>query len=165
MDYYRDQNLNNTPESGQRGNDVGFGIASMILGIVSVLLFCTCLNWITAILAIIFGIIQIVKKKERGFAIAGIITAGISLVLWGVLYMALALGMSEAGIDSLEEFYQDYYNGYYDDPYDSYDYFDPYDYYDYYDYYDGYDYYDYYDDYDDYYYYEEGGQQFLSNRR
>ena len=34
---------------------VGFGIASLVLGIISLLLFCTCINIPLAILAIVFG--------------------------------------------------------------------------------------------------------------
>ena len=49
----------------QKGDGRGYGIASLILGIVSVLLFCTCINWVTGILAIIFGIIQITKIRSK----------------------------------------------------------------------------------------------------
>ena len=60
----------------------GFGIASLVLGILSLLLTCSCFNYITGILAIIFGIVQIVKSKNnRGMAIAGLITAGISILV------------------------------------------------------------------------------------
>lgn len=91
------------------GNIGGFGIASMILGIVSLMLFCTCVNWITGILAIIFGIIQIVKHKEKGFAITGIVMAGISLLLTIALYVSYS---SVIG---------DYYDNYYDSYYEEYD--------------------------------------------
>ena len=60
----------------------GFGIAYLVLGILSLLLTCSCFNYITGILAIIFGIVQIVKSKNnRGMAIAGLITAGISILV------------------------------------------------------------------------------------
>lgn len=124
MDYYGNAGQNETMQNRPKGEKNGFGIASMVLGIVSVLLFCTCVNWITGTLAIIFGIIQIVKNKERGFAVAGIITSGISFILSSILYIALFIGISRAGLD-----YRDFYRNYYDD----------------------YDYYDYYDNYDDYY--------------
>lgn len=148
----------------------GFGIASMILGIISLLLFCTCINWITGILAIIFGIIQLTRKSAKGFAVTGIITAALSILFAILLYAGFAVGMAREGL-SYDDFYDSYYDGYYDDYYDDYDsYYD--DFYDdyfnddddgYYDDYDSYyDYYDgYYDDYDGYYDYEEGGQEFL----
>lgn len=50
-----------------KSESIGFGIASLVLGILSLLLFCTCINWLTGILAIIFGIIQIVKSEKRGW--------------------------------------------------------------------------------------------------
>ena len=147
-----------------RTDSNGMGIASMILGIISLLLFCTCINWITAILAIIFGIIQLTRGKEKGFAVAGIVTAAISLVFSLVLYGCLAAGMSRAGL-SYDDFYDSYYDSYYDDYYNDYydyynDYYDDYD--DYYndDYYDDY-FDDYYNNYDSYYDYEESGQEFL----
>lgn len=102
------------PQQKQKGDGRGYGIASLILGIVSVLLFCTCINWVTGILAIIFGIIQITKNKEHGLAIGGIITAAISMVLSVVLYLAMWFGMTNAGIT-----YEDLLYDQYDDSYDS----------------------------------------------
>ena len=60
----------------------GFGIASLVLGILSLLLTCSCFNYITGILAIIFGIVQIVQSTNNsGMALAGLITAGLSLLV------------------------------------------------------------------------------------
>ena len=120
------------PQPKGKGDGTGLGIASMVLGILSLLLFCTCVNWITGILAIIFGIIQLVKHKEKGFAITGIATAALSLVLTICLYVSYSAAIG------------DYYDDYYDYYYDSY--FD--------------DYSEYYDE--DYYYYdEEGNRQYM----
>lgn len=93
----------------EKKESMGFGIASLVLGIVSLLLFCTCINWITGILAIIFGILQIVKTKQKGFAIAGIITAGISMLFTIVLYISIFVGAAAYDIN-----YNDYYDYYYD---------------------------------------------------
>lgn len=61
----------------------GFGIASLSLGIVSLVLFCTCINVPVAILAVIFGILQLTKPEtKKGMAIGGIITAALSLFLF-----------------------------------------------------------------------------------
>lgn len=103
----------------QKGDGIGFGIASMVLGIASILLFCTCINIVTAILAIIFGIIQIVKNKNKAFAIAGISTAAVALVLTMIFWVAVG---SEAG-NSMNNMY----NNMYDDDewfYRNYDMFD-----------------------------------------
>lgn len=72
------------PKYGATGKKIGlgFGIASMVLGIISLLCFCTCINVVLAILAIIFGIIQIVSYEGKGMAIAGIVTATISVILF-----------------------------------------------------------------------------------
>lgn len=67
----------------------GFGIASLVLGIISLVLFCTCLNVVTAILAIIFGIIQIVSYEKKGMAIAGIITSGLSILFCAIFWVAI----------------------------------------------------------------------------
>ena len=42
-----------------KGTGTGFGIASLVLGILSVFTFACCINYILAVLAIIFGIVQL----------------------------------------------------------------------------------------------------------
>lgn len=84
----------------------GFGIASLVLGIISLLLTCSCINYITGILAIIFGIVQIVKNKNnRGMAIAGIITAGISILVATFIWI-FAIVVAE---DTNSDFYKYWY--------------------------------------------------------
>lgn len=80
-------NDNNKGEWGK-----GFAIASLVLGIVSVVLFCTCCNVITALLSIIFAIIYLVKNSggSKAMAITGIVTSVISVVLTGVLCIGIA---------------------------------------------------------------------------
>lgn len=126
--YYGNGNpYNQGPGSKKDGN--GFGIASLVLGIISLLTFCACFNWITAILAIIFGIIQIVQYKERGLAIGGIVTAALSLLFSILLYAFVWTGVF-AEDSSLYEYYydsyfdDDYYNDYYDEDDIYYDYDD-----------------------------------------
>lgn len=91
-------NMRKEPDPGN-----GFGIASLILGVVSFLLFCTCMNWITGILAIIFGIIQIAKGGQKGLAIGGIVTSAVSMLLCLILYFFV-------GVASYKDYYYDYYN-------------------------------------------------------
>ena len=109
----------NNPQPKGKGDGRGLGIASMVLGIISLLLFCTCVNWITGIIAIILGIVQLVKHKEKAFAIMGIATAGLSLVL--AICMYGSLWAATDGMD-YEELYDSYYGSYYDD-YDEDDYY------------------------------------------
>ena len=64
----------------------GFGIASMVLGILALVFFCGCINIPLAILSIIFGIILINRKTGSiGFASAGIVTSVISVILTVIL--------------------------------------------------------------------------------
>jgi hypothetical protein len=112
------QNYGQQPYYGQaqrvKTDNFGFGLASMILGIISLLLFCTCINYILAILAIVFGIVQMVKSNKKGMAIAGIVTAGISIVLATVLWIGFGMLSAQDGDNPfnsyLEEYYEDYYN-------------------------------------------------------
>ena len=91
----------------------GFGIASLVLGIITVLLFCTCISWITGILAIIFGIIQLVKGNKKGMAIVGLITGGIGFIASVILYILIFF----TGLGSYSS-YNDIYDHIYDDIYD-----------------------------------------------
>ncbi len=64
----------------------GFGIASMICGIIALLtccLWCTCIP--LAIVSIVLGVLQISKGTAKGMAIAGIICSAIALVMLLVL--------------------------------------------------------------------------------
>lgn len=71
--------------------NMGFGIASMVLGIISLVLFCTCCNLLLAVLAIVFGIIHLVRcKSGKGFGIAGIVTAALSIISFFVYIFAFA---------------------------------------------------------------------------
>lgn len=58
----------------------GFGIASLTIGILSILFIC-CYGWFIAIPGIIFGIIGIAQKnRNHGTAIAGLICSIIGLI-------------------------------------------------------------------------------------
>lgn len=140
-------------QSKQKGGGIAFGVASMVLGITSLLLFCTCVNFVLAILAIIFGIVQLMKHKERAFAITGIVTAVLSILLGIFLWVLLAAGMTDMTING----YSDIYEYYYGDEFDYDDYGNDHHYDGYYDAYDG-DEYDYDDLYDGA---QEDGARFL----
>ena len=101
------------PNGNNKSESEGFGVASLILGIITVLLFCTCISWITGILAIIFGILQLVKGNKKGMAIVGLITGGIGFVVSIILYILIFF----AGFGSYSN-YNDIYNHIYDDIYD-----------------------------------------------
>ncbi len=64
----------------------GFGIASMICGIIALItccLWCTCIP--LAIVSIVLGILQLSKGTAKGMAIAGIICSSIALILLLIL--------------------------------------------------------------------------------
>ena len=114
----------------QPREDQGFGIASLVLGIVSLVLFCTCFNFLTGILAIVFGIVQLTKTgSKKGMAIAGIIMSAVSFVVAIVFWIILLLSS-----DFQESFERAYRNGLNDDYYSEYNFPDFYN-----DYYDDYD--------------------------
>ena len=67
----------------------GLGIASLVLGILSLVLFCSCINSPLGIVAIVLGIIQMSRPgAKKGMAIAGIVTSIVSMVLFAISLIA-----------------------------------------------------------------------------
>lgn len=102
------------PEGG-----VGFGIAALVLGILSMCTFCTiCINLPLAALSVVFAILQLVRGNGKGLAIGGLITAVFSILACFIFW--LVIGAQSAGfaidrrIDQMAP--------YSDDTYDNYDY-------------------------------------------
>lgn len=94
----------------------GFGIASLVLGILAIVFSCTCINIILAILSVIFAIVQMLKSSKKGMAIAGIITSAVSIIFTAIIWFAI---FTESA-DVLKD-YDSYYNEFYDEFYDAYD--------------------------------------------
>ena len=67
----------------------GLATASMVLGIVSLVLTCSCcgvwIGWITAIVGLILGIVARARGNRVGTSLAGIITNGAALLLAVIL--------------------------------------------------------------------------------
>lgn len=107
---YSQNQYNSDRNYGQNDKKLGFGIASLVLGIISLVFFCSCLNVITGILAIIFGVLQLAKYKPhgKGLAIAGIVTAAISIILLVVFYGLV--GSNAALQKSILDEYEDIYD-------------------------------------------------------
>lgn len=114
----------------------GFGVAALVLGILSLLCFCTCcINIPLSIAAIIFAIIQLVEsskelsrgitpsKAAKGMSIAGIVTAVLSVVL--MIWMFVGISKNSDLYKSLMEsndgpaYYENFFNEIYgeDNPY------------------------------------------------
>ena len=107
------QNGYNQPPYGAatKSDSTGFGIASLVLGIISIFTFFCCINYILAVIAIVLGIVQIVKSSKKGLAIGGIVTAVISIIGATIFWVLIgSAGASEMGPmqDYMEENMQDY---------------------------------------------------------
>ena len=95
----------------------GFAIASLVLGIVSIVISCLGYNIITAVLAIVFGALYLSKKQpqRRGMAIAGLVLGIISIaifVIFIIVVVVMAVGMFTS--DPLySEMYNEILNGMY----------------------------------------------------
>ena len=76
------------PAEENKSDKKGFSIASLVLGIVS-LLPCCCVNFITAILAVVFGIIGI-KSSSKTLSVIGIILAAIGFILYLIVVIVYA---------------------------------------------------------------------------
>ena len=79
------------------GGNIGFSIASLICGILSMLCcMCGCMNLPLSIAAVVLGIITITKHYDgKGMAIAGLITGGLGLVL-GVIMTGMWVSSGES---------------------------------------------------------------------
>lgn len=105
------------PGMAQKSSSTGFGIASLVLGILSIFTFFCCFNYILAIIAIILGIVQLVKSSKKGCAIGGIVTACISIIGASIFWvLASNAAASSYQNDSLsneyfEEYMQEYMQG------------------------------------------------------
>lgn len=100
----------------------GFNIAALVLGIVSIVLWCLWFISIPcAILALVFGIIG-VKKNGKALAITGIVTSAISLAIWIAVFAgAFMFGFMEGLTEELDSYdYEDRYEFYDDYDYDDY---------------------------------------------
>ena len=108
----------------EKGDEIALGIASMCLGIASLLLFCTCVNVAMAIASVILGILQIVKNKNKVFSIVGFVTSGIAFILTILFVIGLIAFSSEEmnNNSTYYHLYDDIYNEMYDDyDFNSYD--------------------------------------------
>ena len=95
----------------------------MILGILSIVLFCTCINIPLAIAAVIFGVLQLSKNQEgRVFSILGIVTSAISVILF-IIMLALVWSplqnfYREMQYQDFEDYYEDDYKDFFENNFD-----------------------------------------------
>lgn len=84
---YQQPNQYGYAQPVQQKPGAGFGIASLVMSLVSIFLF----PIILSILALIFGIIGVAKNSGKGMAIAGIIISAIVIVIYIIL---IVMGVS-----------------------------------------------------------------------
>lgn len=85
----------------------GLSVASMVLGIVSIVTWCAWFISIPcSILALIFGILG-VKKPGKGMAITGIVTGSIVLAIWVLVFLGAFMTAFMTGF--MEEFSEAFY--------------------------------------------------------
>ena len=119
-----------TETAVQKNN--GFAIASLVLGISSFFTWLCCLNTVTCILAIVFGVIALTQikntlEKGRGMAIAGLVCGILAFVIFIVGSVCLAV-FSEVWATEYDGEYDYYYDGGMENFYDEFSYsseFDP----------------------------------------
>lgn len=92
----------------QSGGNIGFAIASLVCGIISLL--CCCLGLFSAVLAIaaiVLGIITLCFKYDgKGMAIAGIATGGVAIM---IVIASLIISGTSIYNDFLYEFADEFY--------------------------------------------------------
>lgn len=108
------------------------GIASFVLGIISILMgwipFLCFIMLMTAIIGLILGVIDTIKKsktndKNKGFSIAGLVTSAIAIpIIFIMSIVSIAIIVEDVESDSIHDRYYDNYDYDYDDDYD--DWFD-----------------------------------------
>ncbi len=82
------------PQKPQNNGTSGLAIASLVLGIIGLLLHFICLTFISVFLCIlgfIFGLVSL-RSSQKGMAVAGVILNTISLVICIVVFLAF-MGM------------------------------------------------------------------------
>ena len=111
----------------------GFAIASLVLGISSFFSWICCLNTVTCILAIVFGIVALIQIKNtaakgRGMAIAGLICGILAFVIFIVGSVCFAVFAEVWATEYDDYVVDDYYYDYYAYDGDVYDYDSDFDY-------------------------------------
>ena len=86
-DSFDNQETYNSINNNQNNNQTGFAIASLVLGILSLVCCCTFyVGILFAIASIVFGAITIKNNYNgKGMAIAGMICSGISLLIYIII--------------------------------------------------------------------------------
>jgi hypothetical protein len=95
------------PQPVQSGDSNGMALASMIIGLCAALLalipIIGFISWLLAPLAIVFGLIGMNSDNGRGFALTGIISGGVGLLIC-VFWLMAWWGLINLGQEVTEDF-------------------------------------------------------------
>ena len=91
--------------SREDGN--GYGMAALILGVVSFFLFACCVNYITAIFSIILAIVQMVKNRKKALAVAAIVLSCLSILLGTLMWVGIYKNRDYIHFDEITEYYEE----------------------------------------------------------
>lgn len=100
-----------------KGQGTGLGIASMVCGILSIVLICstyvglpilTYAAPVCGIVAIVLGIVQIVKNESKGMAIAGIVCGAVGVLIFVALIL---IGLWAINSGYYDRILNQYYSG------------------------------------------------------
>lgn len=95
------ENTKRVENRSEASQTKGFGVASMVLGIISIVLFCIpYLSVPCAILAIIFAIVGM-RKPGKGMAIAGLVLGIIMFVIYLLGFLGIATFFGSGAADDL----------------------------------------------------------------
>ena len=86
----------------------------MVCGMIAFVCFLMLINIPLAVAAIVLGIMQLVSRQKKVYAIIGMTTAVLSLLLMITGWVFIAVGLAEADSGSLEQFQQQIIQQYYD---------------------------------------------------
>ncbi len=89
---------------GESGGN-GMAIASMVLGIVAIVLMCcnTYIGMACAVVGLILGILHVRKNGKNGMAIAGIVCSAVAIAIAVIAIILVAVGVSMLGASGLSE--------------------------------------------------------------
>lgn len=93
MDY--NQNMNSQMPNQPKQSGSGFAIASMVLGILSIVFACCYgIGLVLAIIGLILGVLALKQQRPgKGMAIAGVVTSILGL-LCGLFWVLIAVGIA-----------------------------------------------------------------------
>ena len=82
------------PEQNQHSGSSGLAIASMVLGVLSLVFMCLGVGWIFGIIGIVLGLASLCRNNlGYNMALAGVITSGISLIFIVLIIFIGFLGL------------------------------------------------------------------------